>query len=196
MTLLNSVAVFCGSSLGDSEIYRQSAQQIGKVLAEENIRLVYGGAAVGLMGAVADAVLDNGGQVTGVLPTFMAQKEIAHPHLTELVLVETMHQRKTKMSDLADGFIALPGGMGTLEELFEIITWAQLGLHTKPIGIFNADGFYNHLILMIDKMVGAQFVSETNRNRILIDDYPERLLQKMRDYQAPPVTRWLTNSRS
>src|SRR4030095_3484794 len=139
---MKRITVFCGSSLGNGTNFRTQATLLGQVLAKRNIELVYGGANVGLMGAVADGVLSEGGKVIGVLPNFLKSKEIAHEQLTELILVDSMHERKTKMNELCDGVIALPGGFGTLEEFFEMLTWAQLGLHKKPIAILNIDGFY------------------------------------------------------
>jgi uncharacterized protein (TIGR00730 family) len=145
---MKRITVFCGSSSGTEEIYTTQATLLGETLAIRNIELVYGGAKVGLMGAVADGVLNQGGKVIGVLPNFLGAKEIAHPKLTELILVATMHERKTKMNDLCDGVIVLPGGFGTLDELFEMLTWAQLGLHKKPIAILNVDGYYDALIFL------------------------------------------------
>jgi len=163
-------------------------------LAEQSIGLVYGGANVGLMGAVADGVLDKGGEVIGVLPNFLRSKEIAHEHLTELILVETMHERKTKMNDLCDGIIALPGGFGTLEEFFEMLTWAQLGLHNKPIAILNIDGFYDALITFIQTTVDKGFLKEANRQMLLISDNIPDLLYKMKNYTAPRVGKWITKN--
>jgi len=140
---MKNLTVFCGSSLGTDEIYERQAFKLGRTLAERSIGLVYGGADVGLMGAVANGCLSKGGRVTGVLPRFIKDKGIAHKNLTEMILVETMHERKTKMDELSDGVIALPGGFGTLEEFFEVLTWGQLGLHKKPVGILNINGFYD-----------------------------------------------------
>lgn len=142
---MKSITVFCGSSFGYDEIYKTQATILGQTLAKKKIRLVYGGANVGLMGAVADGALHAGGEVVGVLPKFLQEKEIAHKHLTELILVDSMHERKIKMNDLCEGVIALPGGYGTLEEFFEMLTWAQLGLHKKPLALFNINGYYNGL---------------------------------------------------
>ena len=150
---MKRISVFCGSSFGNEEKYATQAFLLGNALAQENIDLVYGGAKVGLMGAVANGILSNKGQVFGVLPNFLKSKEVAHDNLTELIIVESMHERKTKMNELCDGVIALPGGFGTLEELFEMLTWSQLGLHKKPIGILNVDGFYDLLLQFVQKMV-------------------------------------------
>ncbi len=188
---MKRVTVFCGSSFGTDEIYKTQAILLGNKLAEENIGLVYGGANVGLMGAVADGVLEKGGEVFGVLPNFLKSKEIAHDHLTELILVETMHERKTKMNELCDGVIALPGGFGTLEELFEMLTWAQLGLHKKPIAILNIDGFYDSLITFIQTTVDKGFLKEVNQKMLIVSDNIPELLDKMKNYVAPTVGKWI-----
>lgn len=189
---MKRVTVFCGSSFGTDEIFKTQAILLGNKLAEENIGLVYGGANVGLMGAVADGVLEKGGEVFGVLPNFLRSKEIAHDHLTELFLVETMHERKTKMNDLCDGVIALPGGFGTLEEFFEMLTWAQLGLHKKPIAILNIDGFYDSLITFIQTTVDKGFLKQVNQDMLIVSDNIDELLDKMKNYEAPTVGKWIT----
>ncbi|WP_294240666.1 TIGR00730 family Rossman fold protein [uncultured Chryseobacterium sp.] len=189
---MKSITVFCGSSFGSDDIYKEQATLLGQTLARQDIQLVYGGADVGLMGAVADGALNAGGKVIGVLPHFLQSKEIAHKQLTELVLVETMHERKTKMNDLCDGVIVLPGGYGTLEEFFEMITWAQLGLHQKPIGILNIDGFYDDLIRMVQTMVDKGFLKQVNRDMLLISDRIEDLLEMMKNYKAPTVGKWIS----
>lgn len=189
---MKNITVFCGSSFGADDIYREQAFLLGQTLAKQHIQLIYGGADTGLMGAVADGALHEGGKVTGVLPHFLQSKEIAHKNLTELILVETMHERKTKMNDLCDGVIVLPGGYGTLEEFFEMITWAQLGLHTKPIGILNIDGFYDDLIKLVQTMVDKGFLKQINRDMLLISDSINELLDKMRNYQAPTVGKWIS----
>lgn len=188
---MKRVTVFCGSSFGTEEIYKSQATLLGKTLAKHQIELVYGGANVGLMGAVADGVLNNGGKVIGVLPNFLKSKEIAHDHLTELILVETMHERKTKMNELCNGVIALPGGFGTLEEFFEMLTWAQLGLHKKPIAILNTDGFYDSLITFIQTMVDKGFLKEINRDMVLVSSDIDELIDMMKNYVAPDVTKWI-----
>ncbi|MFL9834333.1 LOG family protein [Chryseobacterium terrae] len=189
---MKNITVFCGSSFGSEEIYKEQAYLVGKTLAEENIRLIYGGANVGLMGAVADGTIQNGGKAIGVLPHFLQSKEIAHTNLTELILVETMHERKTKMNELSDGVIVLPGGYGTLEEFFEMITWAQLGLHKKPIAILNIDGFYDDLIKMVQTMVDKGFLKQINQEMLLVSDSINDLLEKMKNYQAPTVGKWIS----
>ena len=188
---MKRITVFCGSSFGTEEIYKEQAALLGETLAEQNIELVYGGANVGLMGAVADGVLSKGGKVIGVLPDFLRSKEIAHQGLTELILVESMHERKTKMNDLCDGVIALPGGFGTLEELFEMITWAQLGLHKKPIAILNINGFYDSLIQLTEVMVEKGLLKEVNQQMLLVSDNIDDLLDKMNNYTAPTVGKWI-----
>lgn len=189
---MKSITVFCGSSFGSEEIYKEQAYWVGKTLAKENIRLIYGGANVGLMGAVADGTIRNGGKAIGVLPHFLQSKEIAHTNLTELILVETMHERKTKMNELSDGVIVLPGGYGTLEEFFEMITWAQLGLHKKPIAILNIDGFYDDLMKMVQTMVDKGFLKQINQEMLLVSDNIGELLEKMKNYQAPTVGKWIS----
>ncbi|WP_367754108.1 TIGR00730 family Rossman fold protein [Flavobacterium sp. WC2430] len=188
---MKRITVFCGSSFGTEDIYKSQATLLGQTLAKQNMELVYGGANVGLMGAVADGVLKEGGKVIGVLPHFLKSKEIAHEHLTELILVDSMHERKTKMNELCDGVIALPGGFGTLEEFFEMLTWAQLGLHKKPIAILNIDGFYDSLNIMIQTMVDNGFLKEVNQQMLIVSDNIEELLNKMQNYVAPTVGKWI-----
>ncbi|QOG04421.1 TIGR00730 family Rossman fold protein [Flavobacterium sp. MDT1-60] len=188
---MKRITVFCGSSFGTEAIYAEQATLLGETLAKENIELVYGGANVGLMGALADGVLNNGGKAIGVLPDFLRSKEIAHLGLTELILVESMHERKTKMNDLCDGVIALPGGFGTLEELFEMLTWAQLGLHKKPIAILNINGFYNSLIELTETMVEKGLLKEANQKMLLVSDDIDDLLKQMRNYTPPTVGKWI-----
>jgi len=189
---MKRITVFCGSSFGTENIYRLQATALGKALAQQGIELVYGGANVGLMGAVADGVLSGGGKVIGVLPHFLQSKEIAHKGLTELILVDSMHERKTKMNELCDGVIALPGGFGTLEEFFEMLTWAQLGLHKKPIAILNINGFYDALKVQIQVMVDKGFLKAVNQEMLLASDNIEELLNKMRKYVAPEVGKWIS----
>ena len=164
---------------------------MGQILANENIGLVYGGADIGLMGAVANGALDSGGEVIGVLPKFLSSKEIAHHGLGELIIVDTMHERKAKMNALCDGVITLPGGFGTLEELFEMLTWGQLGLHKKPIGILNINGFYNELISLLTTMVTKGFLKEINREMVLVSNDIDNLLHQMKNYTPPEVGKWI-----
>lgn len=188
---MKRITVFCGSSFGTEDLFEKQAYLLGKTLAQKEIELVYGGANVGLMGAVADGVMQNGGKAIGVLPYFLQSKEIAHLNLTELILVETMHERKTKMNDLCDGVIALPGGFGTLEEFFEMLTWAQLGLHKKPIGVLNVNGFFDSLMEFVNTMVAKGFLKEVNQKMILVSDSIDKLLELMENYEAPSVGKWL-----
>ncbi|NMH86138.1 LOG family protein [Flavivirga algicola] len=188
---MNRITVFCGSSSGTEDVFEVKAKLLGQKLARENIGLVYGGAKVGLMGAVANGVLMEKGTVIGVLPHFLKSKEIAHQELTELILVETMHERKTKMNDLCDGVITLPGGFGTLDEFFEMLTWGQLGLHKKPIGVLNINGFYDDLINLLNTMVNKGLLKEVNREMVLISDDIDNLLFKMKNYKAPTAGKWI-----
>jgi uncharacterized protein (TIGR00730 family) len=189
---MKRITVFCGSSFGTEKDYETQANLLGKTLARRNIGLVYGGANVGLMGAVANGAIENKGEVIGVLPHFLQNKEIAHKGLTELIIVETMHERKTKMNDLSDGVITLPGGFGTLEELFEMLTWAQLGLHKKPIGILNINGFYDELLALVETMVKKGFLKVVNQSMLLTSDNINDLLDKMSSYEAPTVNKWIS----
>lgn len=184
---MKSITVFCGSSFGSDDIYKEQTFLLGQTLAKQDIQLIYGGSETGLMGTVANGVLSENGKVIGVLPHFLQTKEIAHKNLTALIIVETMHERKTKMNDLCDGVIVLPGGYGTLEEFFEMITWAQLGLHKKPIGILNIDGFYNDLIQLIQNMVDKGFLKQVNKDMLLVSENIDDLLEKMKNYEAPTV---------
>jgi len=189
---MKSVSVFCGSSMGAHPVYIAHAILLGKTLAEQNIQLVYGGARIGLMGAVADGVLRHNGRVIGVLPHFLKSKEIAHDGLTELILVESMHERKMKMHELCDGIIALPGGFGTLEELFEMLTWGQLGLHKKPVGLLNVNGFYDSLNLLLQTMVTQGFLKPINYKMLLVSNAIDDLLYRMNHYVAPEVGKWIS----
>ncbi|WGQ10974.1 TIGR00730 family Rossman fold protein [Pedobacter gandavensis] len=189
---MKRITVFCGSSFGTEQEFETQAYLLGRTLAARNIGLVYGGANVGLMGTVADGAIENKGTVIGVLPRFLQNKEIAHHGLTELILVETMHERKTKMNELSDGVIALPGGFGTLEELFEMLTWAQLGLHKKPIAILNINGFYDELLALVETMVKKGFLKPVNQQMLLISDHIDDLLHKMTNYEAPAVGKWIS----
>jgi uncharacterized protein (TIGR00730 family) len=190
--MIKRITVFCGSSLGSNDIYRVQANLLGQTLAKQDIELVYGGAKIGLMGAVADGALNGGGRVIGVLPKFLRSKEIAHEGLTQLILVDSMHERKTKMSELCDGVIALPGGYGTLEEFFEMLTWSQLGLHQKPVAILNVNGFYDSLIALVKNMVDNGLLKEVNQKMLLMSNDVDELLNKMRSYVPPVVGKWIT----
>lgn len=191
---MKSVCVYCGSSLGNSPSFREAAVELGQELAHRKLTLVYGGASIGIMGVIADTVLENGGKVIGVIPKILAKKEVAHHGLTELEIVHSMHDRKARMAELSDAFIALPGGLGTLEELFEILTWAQLGLHQKPCALLNVKHYYDNLIRFLDHSVEQQFVKPVHRAMLLIDDNPKTIIDKLLAYQAPLVERWLSQS--
>ncbi|PKG23996.1 LOG family protein [Niallia nealsonii] len=193
---MKRIAVFCGSSNGASPMYIEEAKSLGKEMAKREIELVYGGSCVGLMGAVADAVLENGGKAIGVLPDFLAEKEIAHKQLSELIVVKTMHERKAKMAELADGFITLPGGAGTMEEFFEIFTWGQLGLHQKPCGILNINNYYEPLIRLIHHMADAAFLQEKFRDMALVDATSAGLLNQFNTYKAPTVKVFLNEQQT
>ena len=176
---MKNICVFCGSSLGSDTIYEQQAEELGALIAQHNIRLIYGGGNIGLMGAIADSVLVNGGEVTGVIPEFLMKREVGHSNLTELILTNSMHERKLKMAELADAFIAMPGGYGTLEELAEITTWVQLELMKKPIGVLNVNGFYNHLFDQINYMKSQNFIGKNSNEEILFENNPKDLLSKI-----------------
>jgi len=186
------ICVFCGSSEGRQPVYRQAAWAMGEALVRRGLGLVYGGGRVGLMGAVADAVLAAGGEVVGVIPDFLKAKEIAHRGLTDLRVVGSMHERKALMAELASGFVALPGGYGTLEEFGEILTWAQLGLHGNPIGLLNVEGYYDGLLGFFDHAVTEEFLSRRLRSLVLEADDPARLLDLMAAYQPQDVDKWRT----
>lgn len=188
---MNSICIFCGSSTGNKPVYTEAAVETGRRLAEEGIRLVYGGGGIGLMGQVADAALAAGGEVVGVIPHGLNDKERAHEGLTELHVVDSMHQRKAMMAELADAFIALPGGMGTLEEFAEIFTWAQLGIHQKPCGLLDVDGYFGPLIAYFDHAVAEGFLWEEHRRIVLVGDSADDLLGQFRAYEPPEVKRWI-----
>jgi uncharacterized protein (TIGR00730 family) len=191
---LQSICVFCGSSRGTDPAYTEAARSLGRTLAEANIRLVFGGGHVGLMGAVSNAALEAGGEATGIIPKFLVERELAHTGLTDLRIVGSMHERKALMSDLSDGFITLPGGAGTLEEFFEVLTWAQLGEHDKPCGLLNVAGYYDPLLTVFDQMVEKGFLSESNRALVLVESEPEKLLQRLESYRPPKTAKWIDAS--
>ncbi|MDQ6467834.1 TIGR00730 family Rossman fold protein [Exiguobacterium acetylicum] len=193
---MNRLAVFCGSKDGAHPVFREAAEKLGLALAARDIGLVYGGSRVGTMGAVADATLAAQGQAIGVLPHFLQEKELAHPGLTELHLVHSMHERKAKMSELADGFIILPGGPGTMEEFFEVFTWAQLGLHEKPCGVLNIDGYYDPLIALFDTMERQGFLIPEHRAMLIVESDPDRLLERFATYEAPRVKTYMDRSQT
>src|SRR5512146_1382593 len=188
---MKRICVFCGSSRGNRPVYLDAARATGRALAERGIELVYGGGSVGLMGAVADAVLDAGGAVTGVIPRALELRELAHRRLTTLHVVGSMHERKARMAELADGFVALPGGMGTLEELAEILTWAQLGLHARPVGLLDAGGYFGPLIAFLDHATAEGFIRPEHRRLLTVADDPAALLDRFATWQPPRVRRWI-----
>lgn len=193
---MNRLAVFCGSKDGAHPVFREAAGTLGQALAARDIGLVYGGSRVGTMGAIADATLAAQGQAIGVLPHFLQEKELAHLGLTELHLVYSMHERKAKMSELADGFIILPGGPGTMEEFFEVFTWAQLGLHEKPCGVLNIDGYYDSLITLFDTMKRQGFLIPEHRAMLIVESDPDRLLERFATYEAPRVKTYMDRSQT
>lgn len=188
---MKRVCVYCGSSLGNQKIYREMAEAMGGLLARRGIGLVYGGGNVGLMGVVADAALAAGGEVIGVIPHSLANREIAHAGVTDLRVVDSMHTRKALMAELSDAFIAMPGGVGTFEEFFEAVTWTQLGVHRKPCGLLNVAGFYAPLAAFIDQAVTEGFIKPIHRAMIVVDDDPERLLNSLATVELPDVPKWI-----
>ncbi len=195
-TVVGRVCVFCGSSSGARPAYAAAARELGELLARHGIGLVYGGGDVGLMGVLADSALAAGGEVIGVIPQALADREVAHGGLTALHVVRTMHERKQMMHDLSDGFIALPGGLGTLEEFFEVLTWGQLGMHAKPCGILDVEGYYEPLLALLDRAVDDQLLKPENRAMLIYDTSAERLLDRMAKYRAPVVTKWIGGDES
>lgn len=191
MTAIKSLSVFCGSNCGRLPVYLETVQELGTVLAEEGIRVVYGGARVGTMGALADAALQAGGEVVGVIPEHQVGEEVAHEGLTELHVVASMHERKALMAELADGFVALPGGLGTLEEFTEVVTWSQLGLHAKPTALLNTAGYYDALLRFLDHAVGESFLRPDDRGLILAAGAVRPMLDRMTSWRAREGQRWV-----
>ena len=187
---MRRICVYCGSSPGRRPIYARAAKELAGVLVRHELELVYGGADKGIMGVIADAVLEQGGKVHGVIPQMLLEKEIAHQGLTELHVVASMHARKTMMAALSDGFIALPGGFGTLEEIIEIVTWGQLHFHDKPCGLLNVEGYFDHLLAWLDHASQEGFLRQENRDMILVDEDPAGLVQQFERYAAPSVEKW------
>lgn len=188
---MRRLCVFCGSSVGNNAAYIDAAQAMGALLAQRGIGLVYGGGKVGLMGVVADAAMQHGGEVIGVIPKALDDREIGHSGITELRVVDSMHTRKAMMADLADAFVAMPGGVGTFEEFFEAVTWTQLGLHRKPCGLLNVDGFYTPLAVFIDQAVSEGFIKPIHRTAIIVDSDPARLLDSLATIDLPDVPKWI-----
>lgn len=188
---MKRIAVYCGSSQGVRPDYAAAARDLGKLLGREKIELVYGGGMVGLMGIVADAVLAEGGHVIGVIPEKLMIKEVVHEKLPDLRIVKDMHKRKALMASLADAFIALPGGYGTLEEFFEVLTWSQLGWHQKPVGLLNVAGFYQRLAEFLDHTAGEGFLKPAHRNLLMVESQPERILERLKNFIPATERKWL-----
>jgi len=190
--VIRSLCVFCGSNSGSDLIYSNAARDFGVLLAKSDVTLIYGGGHVGLMGIVADAVLAGGGKAIGVIPRMLWDREVGHRNLTELHVVETMHERKAMMASLSDAFVALPGGLGTLEEIFEVWTWAQLGIHCKPLGFLDVAGFYAPLLSSLDRSVEVGFIRAQHRSMAIVDADPASLLRRLSEYSAPVVEKWIS----
>jgi len=190
---MKRICVFCGSNNGARPEYRQAALEFAEVLAARRIGLVYGGASVGLMGVIADKMLACGGEVVGVIPRTLVLKEVANRRLTELYEVESMHERKARMEEFADGFATLPGGFGTLEEFTEVVSWRLLGLHQKPCGLLNVGGYFDRLLDFLDYAVAQQFIKPEHRNNILVERHPESLIDKLEHHITSPDGRWITH---
>ena len=188
---MKRLCVYCGSSSGRQPDYARVARQLARAMVSRNIDLVYGGASIGIMGEIANAVLEEGGDVIGIIPKGLFVKEVAHTGITELREVDSMHERKALMADLSDGFIALPGGLGTIEEILEIITWSQLGMHRKPCGLLNVCHYYDKLIDFLDHAVSEQFIKTSHRSTILIDERVDVLLEKFEAYKTPETEKWI-----
>lgn len=188
---IKNICVYCGSSYGRQAVYIETAQALGELLAERGIRLIYGGAKVGLMGVVADAALSNGGEVIGVIPDSLVTHEVAHTGLTDLIITDSMHTRKMRMAELADAFIALPGGWGTLDEMFEVLTWAQLGFHQKPCGLLNVAGYYEGLKQFFKHTIEEAFVRSSNYDLLLIESEPNILLNRLLQYESSHTPKWI-----
>lgn len=186
---MKKICVFCGSSPGADPQFLNTARELGKEIANRNLGLVYGGSDLGLMGAISQSALDHGTEVIGIMPKVF-EGRVHHPELTELHIVETMHQRKAMMSDMADGFIALPGGMGTFEEILEVVTWAQIGYHSKPCGLLNINGYYDKLLQFLDVATEQRFIWPAHRGMLLTDTNPARLLDRFETYQVPKIDKW------
>jgi uncharacterized protein (TIGR00730 family) len=196
MNKLHKICVFCGSSDGTDDKITTAAVALGNAFVARDITLVYGAAKIGVMGAIAQTMLDLQGEVIGIIPQFLKVKEVVHEGLTELHITESMHERKLMMQEVSDGFITLPGGFGTLEELFEVLTWQQLGLHKKPIGLLNINGYFDPLVLQLQKMVDTQLLNKENQSLLIVDTKIESLLNKMKAFEAPAVPKWLSEKRT
>jgi len=191
MSTIRRLAVFCGSNPGARPDYVEGARAFGHLLAQRGIGVAYGGSSVGLMSAVAEAVLDEMGDIIGVIPKMLVEREVAHKTLSDLRIVGSMHERKALMAELSDGFVALPGGIGTLEEFFEVWTWAQLGMHEKPCGLLNIAGYFDPLLEFLDRAVTEKFVREVHRSMVIVESDPRALLSKFEAYEPPRVVKWI-----
>ena len=187
---MKAISVFCGSNFDGNPVLLKAVNDLADVMVQKEISLVFGGGRVGVMGLIADAVLQRGGTAIGVIPKFLMDKEVGHTGLTELIITDNMHQRKQKMADLSDGVITLPGGFGTMEEFFEVLTWLQLGIHGNPIGLLNVDGFYDPLLMQIDLMVEKKFLKPLNRELVLSDHDPKTLIERMEKFDSKPDDVW------
>lgn len=186
---MKKIAVFCGSSIGFNEIYKNEAIKLGNYFIENKIGLVYGGGKIGMMGILADTIIEKKGEVIGVIPGLLRHEEVAHTNITEMIVTKTMSKRKVKISKLVDGYIALPGGFGTLDEIFEALTLGQLGIETKPVGILNTNGFFNYLFLQLDVMVTEGYLKQSNKEMLIISESVEDLVSRMFNYKAPEMTK-------
>ena len=196
MNNIKTVSVYCGSSLGKNKVYSERAVSLGNLIHQQEFSLVYGGGNIGLMGVIANTVLQLGGKVTGVLPHFLNKKEVGNLDIDELILVDSMHERKKKISEISDAFIAMPGGFGTLEEVTEMLTWSQLGLSRKPIGLYNINGFFDLLLEQFDRMVEDGFLKPENRAMVLSDSDPDSLLEKLQQYEPIITPKWLHSNQT
>ena len=191
MTEIKRLAVFCGSNPGARPEYVEGARALGRLLCERGIGVVYGGSSVGMMAALADAVLDDLGDIIGVIPKMLVEREVAHRTLTDLRIVDSMHERKALIAEMSDGFVALPGGIGTLEEFFEIWTWAQLGVHQKPCGLLNIAGYFDPLLRFLDRAVEEKFVRNVHRSMVVVESESQQLLERFESYEPPNVVKWI-----
>ena len=191
MSEIRRLAVFCGSNPGARPEYVEGARALGRLLCQRRVGVVYGGSSVGLMAALAETVLEEGGDIIGVIPKMLVEREVAHRALSDLRIVDSMHERKALMAELSDGFVALPGGIGTLEEFFEIWTWAQLGVHDKPCGLLNIAGYFDPLLEFLDRAVAEKFVRDVHRSMVIVESEPQALLRRFESYVAPKVVKWV-----
>ena len=192
---MKSICVFCGANFNGDERLKEAINRLAEIMVNRNISLVFGGGIVGVMGLIADAILQRGGKAIGVIPNFLMDKEVGHKGLTEMHVVENMHQRKQLMNELCDGIITLPGGFGTLEEFFEVLTWLQLGLHNKPVGLLNVNGFYDFLLKQMDVMVENRFLKPANRKLVLSSQNPQELVELMENFNTVPEEVWFKDQR-